>query len=259
MTDAIWEAVDLLTKPTRVKVERVSDADWLAELADPLSDLQSCDVVSYRAATTRWATVPSLWVQSTQALSTGMDEGTGSKPLRERSPADLELLEIRSIIRDTTRLELEKRGTKTVIDTFGRQTQFDPSEIRSLASKILTESDLDWWEYRFAQWGRLLANYLQAYEHRARDVRLRIPCPKCHRRQITIDSDQGEVQVSPILVDFKDGVIRAAECGGCFFVWWRGKDLLELAASAGIELSTEILKNWQAYGLPPIEKETMTA
>lgn len=234
MTDrvaAIWTAVDLLTKVRKVDVVRVGDADWLEDLADPMSGLRVCDVAAYRAATRRIGDELSLWDQATQALATGMDEGGGS-PLRERSPADLALMEIRGIIRDTTRMELEKRAVKTRYTTHGRPADFNQNEIRSLASRVIADSepDLEWWEYRFAQWARLLQTYLHAHEHQPKSVRLRnSPCPACRTRQITIESDNGPIVVPAILIDFRDGMVRAAECTACGATWFRGPDLEALA------------------------------
>lgn len=238
MTDqvaAIWASVDLLTKPTTVNVGRDGEADWLGELHEQFMTAAVCDIASWRAATRSYGSIPSLWDQSTVALTTGMDEGIGSKPLRERSPADLDLMEIRSIIRDTTRLELEKRGVQTKHDDHGRQVQFDQREIRSLASKAIAETDpdLEWWVYRFESWGRLLQTYLRVFEHQPRAVRLRnAPCPVCKTRFVTLESDLGPVQAPPLLIDFSSqGMIRAAECTACSATWWRGDQLIDLAQS----------------------------
>jgi hypothetical protein len=226
---AIWASVDAITEPRRVPVERAADPDWLLEMAGDHT-YGVCDVRAHRAATTRWATVPSLWEQSTTALMTGSEQTGGGRPLRERSPADLDLMEIRSIIKHTTRVELGKRGVHPARDPLGQPVDFQPAELRRLAS-LATQNpdDVWWWEYRFGQWSRLLETYLRAVERQAKPVRLRAACPLCKTRQMTIDVDGEAMVVSPLLIDFHDGWIRAATCQACLATWFRGDQLGELA------------------------------
>lgn len=256
---AIWNAVDKLTKPRRQRLER-TDAEWVHEHDQILSDIAAgkngvCSVTLYRqqqaartAGTAVWADVPSLWEQSTIALD-GSETQTarGSKPLRERSIADLDLMEIRALIRDTTRRELELRNVHTAQLANGRSREFDTKELRHLASLVIKEGrsrlagagvdlpDLEFWRYRFEQWGRLLETYLNAAEREARPVRLRnSACPECGARQVVLDPD-GERTVAPALViDFRDGYVRAAECSQCGAAWFRGPDLEALADALGV-------------------------
>lgn len=242
---AVWRAVSALVDPEHRRIERVQDADWLDELAGLFRQRGLCDVAAYRAATRAHAVIPSLWDQATEALATRTDDGTGSKPLRERSPADLDLMEIRSLIRDTTRGELEKRGTKTLMDKSGRQATFKAAvEIRGLASKVTADpdEDLSWWEYRFASWARLLSNYLRAAEHAPRSVRLRnAPCPVCRIKQVTIEQGGEMVVAPPILIDFRDGMVRAATCDACSASWFRGPDLERLALELNRKDGNDVL------------------
>jgi hypothetical protein len=250
---AIWDAVDRLTKPRRQRLERAPE-EWVndpapAYLTDPAGGI-SCSVAAYRAhreahraAVATWATIPSLWEQSTIALHGGevQASGHGSKPLRERSIADLELMEIRALIRDTTRRLLEQRGVRTGQHANGRAVDFDPDEMRALASKVTAENATqhEWWQYRFEQWGRLLETYLHAAERQARPVRLRnAPCPDCGTRQVTVDVDGEQVVAPPIVIDFRDGYIRAAECSACGAAWFRGPDLQALADALGVTVDT---------------------
>jgi hypothetical protein len=258
---AIWDAVDRLTKPRRQRLERAPE-EWVndpapAYLTDPAGGI-SCSVAAYRAhreahraAVATWATIPSLWEQSTIALHGGevQASGHGSKPLRERSIADLDLMEIRSLIRDTTRRELEQRNVPVPATRDRRQADFDPGEIRTLASKVIAEGNstiahattdgLDWWRHRFEQWGRLLETYLRTAEHAARPVRLRnAPCPDCGTRQVRVDVDGEAVVVPAIVIDFRDGYIRAAECSACGAAWFRGPDLQALADALGVTVDT---------------------
>lgn len=225
MSETLWAAVDRLTKPSRVPLERVADPEWLNDLAAP--SWGSCNVGAYRAATATWATVPSLWDQATAALTTGSEAGgTGSSPLRERSPLDVDLMEVRGIIRDTVRHELAERDRQPIPADV-------PAQLRRLASIVLRDDpdNLWWWEYRFQQWGRLLETYLRAAEHTARPTRLRnTPCPLCRVKQIRVETESGDKQlVPPIVVDFRDGYIRAARCEACSASWFRGDELHELA------------------------------
>jgi hypothetical protein len=237
--DAVWRAVDRLTQSQRREVgRRLEDGAWLDELA--AQDGGACNIRSYRAATARWATIPSLWDQATAALVGGEIGGSGSKPLRERSPADLDLMEIRAIIRDMTRHELHARGHKTAKGPDGLDVPFDPSEIRTLASLAIQKDGPEqmwWWEYRFDQWGRLLENYLHAAEHVAKPVHLRnTACPLCAARQVVSDDegDDGRKVVPALVVDFsQDGYVRAAECLACGAAWFRGEQLEELAEQVG--------------------------
>lgn len=230
-TTALWAAVARLTEPTRVQVPRSDDSDWLADIRNQADGV--CYIDAYRAATTRWATVPSLWDQATAAL-TGAEVGggTGSKPLRERSPADLDLIEIMSIIRTTITLELDKRAKPqdrplpaTVADRCRR--------LASIATRDDTDS-LWWWEYRYSQWARLLETYLHATEHAPKPTRLRnTACPLCQTRQMTIDQDGENIVVPPLVVDYRDGYVRAARCEACGATWFRGAELAELARLVG--------------------------
>lgn len=265
MSEALWAAVDRLTKPSRVAIRRAADADWLADLGESLRDLAAreegwCSVPLYRSAVARLeagqtgtAVVPSLWDQSTDALNGGGESGgTGSTLLQERSPADLDLMEIRAIIRDTTRHELAQRGWKPIHG----DDPFKPEEIRELGRRVTqtTPADLWWWEYRFDQWGRLLETYLRAVEHHRPQIRLRnVSCPLCRTRWVRVGEDgqliqpgrpvEGDVyRVSPLVVDFRDGYVRAARCDACGATWFRGDQLHQLAehlrlADIGVELS----------------------
>lgn len=247
-TDVVWAAVHKLVQPSRQRIERAGN-EWLAEQAtditDPAGGLNACHLPAYRrhqaqraAAVVQYANVPSLWDQSSMALEGGeVQPGRGSKPLRERSPADLDLMEIRSIIRDTTRHELERLGVRTKRAKSGELPPFHPEELSRLANEAIRAEpeQLWWWQYRFAQWARLLETYLHAVEHQARPVRLRnSPCPTCGTRQVTIDQDGENVVVPALLVDFRDGYVRAAECSACGETWWRGPDLERLAVDLGV-------------------------
>lgn len=257
MTDTgpLWVAVDRLTKPSRVQVQRATDAEWLADSTALITQIQAgrrdgaCSVAAYRAAagmreaaTTRWATVPSLWDQSTVALTGGEIGGGDSKPLRERSPADLDLMEIRALIRDTTRHELEARGAKTGKYPNGERVPFQQTEMRALAVLVGAEPDgLWWWVYRFDQWGRLLETYLHAAEHHPNTTRLRnTACPECAARHATVETEDGMKVVPALCIDFtSDGYVRAAECSNCGHAWFRGREMERLAEQVGCSISIE--------------------
>lgn len=219
----LWAAVDRLTKPSQHRIVRDDEpSEWL--LAQPV---RSAAVVS------SYGIVPSLWEQAAGALVGGeVGGGTGTKPLRERSPADLDLMEIMSIIRETVRTELAERDTDPLPATV-------PGQIRRLASVVI-RADPDhgwWWEYRFAQWARVLETYLHNAEHTPKMTRLRnSACPSCAARQMTIEGEDGPVVVPVLVVDFTaDGLVRACECMACGRAWFRGVQMEMLAAELGCE------------------------
>lgn len=254
MSDAttVWAAVDKLTNPTRQRLHRAGN-EWLDELATPTDG--ACSVPAYRAATTHHAEIPSLWDQSTMALyGAEIAPGRGSKPLRERSLADLDLMEIRALIRDTARDHLEAWGEP--VERRDYPTAFDGTHIRHFASLALTKTsnptrcsicrsteDIPWWTYRFEQWGRLLETYLRAVEVQGRPIRLRnSPCPDCGTRQVTVNQegqvtqerDPDNMVVPALVIDFRDGYVRAASCSMCGSAWFRGPDLEQLAEVLGV-------------------------
>jgi hypothetical protein len=231
-TRDLWAAVDAITAPTQRKIGRTEQADWLEELAsDP--GVTVCDVARYRAATVAYGHIPSLWDQATWALTTGSEASEGGQsPLRERSPADLDLMETMLQIREG----LIERFATCRMPNKCQQPQAPKDkpadQMRQLASHVVTRhpDDVGWWTFRFAQWGRLLNTHLRALEHTAKPIRLRnAPCPLCRTRQVTIDSPTGPVVVPPLLIDFEQDWIRAATCTACGAAWFRGSDLGELA------------------------------
>jgi hypothetical protein len=140
---------------------------------------------------------------------------------------NIDLMEIRGIIADTTYDELRRFRLKPDGDT--------PHQLVQLAKHVVRH-DLDnlwWWEYRFASWGRLLATYLGAVDrvNRARWLR-NAPCPKCRARGVLVESDRDDdrkVWVPALVVDFHDGYVRATTCQACAHTWFRGEQLHELA------------------------------
>lgn len=220
----LWAAVDSITQPTRRKLVRVEDADWLEELAKN-GQGSFCRVADYRAAMLAYGEIPALWHQAEWALTTGSEKSEGgSSPLRERSPADLDLMETMLTIRESMSWQLKGRQLTP------RPTL--PEQMRQLASHIAGHEPqhIEWWTYRFEQWSRLLATHLRAMERAPKPVRLRnAPCPVCRTKQLTIEEDGENKVVPPLLIDFVDGHIRAAQCIACMSTWWRGAELNELA------------------------------
>lgn len=227
--ERLWAAVDRLTRSQRQRVDREPEsAEWLRDLADDPS-LTVCDVAAYRAATVSFGEIPGLWQQATEALTTGSEQQAGgSKPLRERSPADLDLMETMLTIRETLGWQLPGRGLEW------RRPGDIPDMMRQFAAHLVTNEPqhIPWWLEYFEMWGRILAKYLRALELQPRPVRLRnAPCPICKTRQAFIEDERtGErIAVPPILVDFENGWIRCATCIVCMSTWWRGDQLGELA------------------------------
>jgi len=236
-TEKLWQAVDAITQPTRRKIDRdEQEIDLAADILDSLANNPTrawCSISEYRRAaqiasdqTLAYGHIPALWDQATWALTTGSEQSAGgSSPLRERSPADLALMETMADIREAVQAQLEGRGVKSIGNV--------PADMRRLASTLGTlgvQEHIDWWTWRFECWTRVLRTHLNALDHQPRDVYLRnTACPQCATRQVTIDRD-GEPRVVPaILIDFTDGWIRAATCQACGHAWFRGDALGELA------------------------------
>lgn len=240
MSEALWSAVDRLTQSTRIPVERATDADWLIDAAVEQAEIAAgrrdgaCSVPAYRAAMAReaaatsgYATVPSLWDQAVQALGVGSENtggGASSSPLRERSPADLDLMEILSQVREAIRDEWDVTS----------ETPIEAPEIRRFTSSIRTGHDE--WARRFTSWCRSIETYLHVLRDEPKPFRLReTPCPLCGMEWIRVDEHgrakpNGEFLARPIKVDFAGSSVRAAICEACGTAWWRGADLHRLAA-----------------------------
>lgn len=223
-TDALWAAVDSLTKPSTRKLSRDTDAEWLRELAADVGT-RYCDVQAYRAATMTHGTVASLWQQAEIALTTGAESAGGHRSmLATRSPADLALMETMADIREAVSLQIQGRGEKP--------TGTVPAQIRHLASLVLPNAaHVEWWTYRFQQWQRILETYLRAVEQQPKPVRLRgVACEDCGATHMQVKVD-GEVQiVGAIMIDFREGYVRAATCGLCGWTKWRGDEMTEWAS-----------------------------
>lgn len=229
---ALWSAVDRLTQPSNRRLIRDNDPTASDETVADLK-LQSAtgrivpnDLARYSAMKRTHAVIPSLWDQSEDALTASTaDQAEGKSGSVHRSPCDIDLMEIRSTIRETVETQLDGRKLKP------RATV--PLQIRQLAAHIVThEPDhVDWWQFRFEQWARVLAVYLQAVQTQPKPRRLRgAACPECQITAVVIEDATGEkVNAPPLVIDFKDGLVRAAECSGCGATWWRGDELGELA------------------------------
>ena len=214
----IWLAVDRLTKPEH---RRIDDSTH--------------------------GTVPSLWDQSTVAL-TGSEHdstGPGGDPA-ERQPCDLDLMEVRGIIRDTTTLELRRLQAR---HRLARKLPAEvPARIRRFAAWVIDwePAELWWYEYRFASWARLLATFLGEIDRANRERWLRnSPCPKCGIGQVLIDADtrrvlapgdraERRVWVPALLQDFRDGHLRGIACQACGDYTFAGEQLYELRAALGV-------------------------
>jgi hypothetical protein len=220
--------VDAITKPTRQKLKRLTESEFLEQLASDEGQGGFCRVEDYRAAVLAYGQIPCLWDQATWAVF-GSEAGDGSggcTPARERTPADLDLMETLLTIRESLGWQLPGRKVPW------RDPGVIPAMMRQFAAHIVTHEPqhVEWWAYRFEQWGRLLHNHLNALDRGPRPVHLRnAPCPLCRVSQVVVERD-GERRVEPaIVIDFEHGVIRAAQCQACGTAWWRGADLYELA------------------------------
>lgn len=206
-SDAVWAAVDHLTQPTKQRVERDD-------------------------GTVTWADVPSLLDQASSALVNG-NEGAGGVrwgTQAERSPLDLDLMEVCAIIRGTTEALLRERKQKVDGRSVG-------AHVRELAAIVVTNEpgELWWWEYRFASWARLLETYLRVVKRQPMALRLRnSACPQCEATQVVEAGEYGNEVKPALVIAFRDGYARAAECSACGHHWWRGDDLIVLAKLLGV-------------------------
>jgi hypothetical protein len=196
----LWAAVDRLTMSTTRAVLRDNGA-------------------------TIYGVVASLWDQSAEALVGGGESAVRTSNAAERSPVDLALVELRYAIRVTTRLALSDRRQR--LNPRGVAAQ-----IRQLAAVTVTHepSSIGAWSLRFDTWARLLAKLLAAGDHVPASVRLRnSPCPACGAHSVIIASEDGPIVAPPIMIDFREGLVRAAQCSECGAMWWRGDELERLA------------------------------
>lgn len=225
----LWDAVHAITEPTRAKIKRGSDADFLDELASDGGQGGFCRVEDYHAAVLAYGRVPALWSQANWAVfgSEAGDGSGGKTSARERTPADLDLMETLLTIRESLGWQLPGRGIRW------RKPGNIPDMMRQLAGHIvsLEPQHVEWWAFRFEQWARILRTQLNALDSGPKPRYLRnTACPLCRTRQVTLEQD-GDTRVVPALVvNFaRDNLVRAAECQACGFVWWRGVELEDLA------------------------------
>lgn len=221
----LWQAVDAITAPTHRKTHRDEATDDLAELWH--TSATHCRVDVHTALVLAYGQIPPLWDQAMWAVF-GSEAGDGSggrSPLRERTPADLDLMETLLTIRESMAWQLPGRGITPKPKI--------PAQMRQLAAHVVGREPqhVEWWAFRFEQWARLLNNHLNALDQGPKDRYLRnTGCPRCGARQVTIDRDGDPKVVPAIVVDFVGGWIRAASCQGCGHAWFRGDQLGDLAA-----------------------------
>lgn len=204
MSETIWASVDALTHASRLRVERDD-------------------------GTVSWVQVPSLWRQAVVALYGKGEPGNGGAGVaaRERSVMDLDLLEVCTLIRRTVRHELGAHGEDSRLTV--------PVGLRRLASLVTARADdIEWWEYRFSSWARLLASHLQTGERQPSTVRLRgAACPECRTIRVPVEAVEGTAYAPALSIDFAHGIVQAARCGACSATWWRGAELERLAGLLG--------------------------
>ena len=203
-TAALWAAVDALTQPRQIRLTR---------------DNGQHD----------WTQTPSLWTQLTDAIPTGQEQGTGGHSSSYRIPISVDCLDLRTDIHTTTLDALHGHDQHPVRNGIAIDI---PASIRHLASIVAATNDDDlirWWTHRINTWARQITTVLrleaQPQPRRIRDT----PCPLCHATHITLTTPDGPQRVPALLIDFADGLIRAAQCGACAAAWFRGDQLHTLA------------------------------
>jgi len=248
-TAALWAAVDRLTQPSTRRLFRAADPEAAEALAADLQRQEQArlaaasrpkvlnpvivagvsrnQLASFTAATRTHATVPSLWDQAVDALTaSSSDQAEGSSGSVHRTPVDVTLMEQMAYVREAMAVNLGQRHLKP------RDTV--PGQMRQLAAHVASNEPehVAWWTFRFEQWARVLAVYLQAVQQQPKPRRIRgVACPECQVRSVVIEDATGQpVRVPPIVIDFHEGYIRAAECTGCgATLAWRGEQMWDLA------------------------------
>lgn len=252
--EAIMRAVDSITKPTTARIERddptiiadedlditndvdrgkrtldkaVREAVAAGETRDQAVARLRIPLLTVAAQSRKHADTPSLWDRASDALGVGLEGGARSA-LAGRSPVDIDLMEIRGIIRGTVIHDLRERGVRI------KKTDTIPMLIRRLATYVIGhEPDQLWWyEYRFAQWARLLETYLRAVlDDGPKSMHLRnTACTECGTRQVRVEADDGYQLVPALTAEYREGTFRAIVCAACAATTWRGDDLETLAA-----------------------------
>lgn len=232
----LWAAVDELTKPRHVKLLRDD-------------------------GTADWTTVPSLWWQLDEATASSSALDGGGRGSKYRTPIDLDAFEVACTVRDvivdalaghdqkprTTGATPQRRAAATAQRAAERTYAIPhtdltpvppllvvlvPDSLRALVSVVTALADDDltaWWTYRVKAWCRQIQNALHLVEQpqprRIRDT----SCPTCQATHVTLDGHDGTERVPALLIDFTDGLIRAASCSACGSTWFRGDALLALA------------------------------
>jgi hypothetical protein len=229
-TEALWKAVDGITKPSMQRLDRRAVGHVLDEVA--AAPVTFCRVEDYRAATVTHGKVPSLWSQAEMALTTGSESSGGKpSPLATRSPADMDLMEIMLTIRES--LSDNIVGRKLAGRGY-RPKNADPQrQLRELAAWIVTNEpeNMAWWAFRVEQWRRVLETYLRAVETGPKAMRLREPCPLCDTEFLLVADPNGgddKIQVRPIVAIYRDHWFRCFKCEACTEVWWAGADIYRL-------------------------------
>lgn len=232
MSEALWAAVDAITKPTSMRVWR---DDLPGDLLNDLSERKQgwCDVPTYRNSTSGHGTVPSLWDQAEMALyKTGETQDGNRSPLATRSPADVALMEVMLSMRELI-AEFFKQDDKPVPSSSDL-----PRELRHMASEILRHNThVDVWAYRIEQFRRLLETHLQAIDRGPKPMRLRTRCPTCRTEFITVEDPEGnlgkdgkplKLVLRPILAVYRDRWFRCFECQSCTSTWFAGAGVHQL-------------------------------
>lgn len=239
----LWAAVQAITEPTKQRVDRGTEVGFLDDLASDDGQGGFCRIEDYRAAVLAYGAMPCLWLQAVWAVF-GSEAGDGSggrTSARERTPADLDLMETLLTIRESLGWQLPGRGVAW------RKPGVIPDMMRQMANHVTRHEPqhVEWWAFRFEQWGRLLRAQLNAVDTGPRPVHLRgARCPLCRCATVFATEKDGEVTYEPAVefqrgmerkvepalrIDFTSGVIRAAQCRACGHAWFRGAELEALA------------------------------
>jgi hypothetical protein len=224
----IWATIDRLTKASQVRTDRDPDP------VEAWDRGRWCSLADHQATVSSHGVVPSLWRQAVGAIC-GRDSeltGPGGDPSL-RDPYDLALWDLCVRIRDTTVDELRHLRQPP-----GWGTE---SNLRRLAATVVSRNlDLEQWDWRFTMWTVHLETHLGMLSRANKPLLLRsAPCPTCHVRTLTVDREDGQRVVEPVLeVTFHNGYARAVTCRACGHEWGRGEPMHQLAEALGVTVAT---------------------
>lgn len=191
----LWNAVDTLTNPSRVRLPR-DDRDLPPE----------------------WFTLPSLWEQLIEAADSLT--GRAAPGARSRPPCSTRALSLQVEIEGKVRWSCRERRIRRTFDL--------AKDLRQLVSAVIRDTDpavIDTACGQIRSWSGRIKTVIDP----RRAARLHgAACRICSSTTITAWDDSGEETRQPALaIHSEDGMIQALECGYCGSIL-TGDDLTQI-------------------------------